>query len=184
KKQISGRVRVGGIVELSSAKFARHESGIEPTTPSLHARIRHRRSGGDDPVLPPFCQDLSGWENTECRAPRGRGGPRLAWENTECRRPRRPGANRQTIRFSSMPQKILLTARIPFSGECAKVPRHKGYGGPAVGRRRKVPFSARQNLNRSVPEPLRLWSDPIRFPLGVSRLRWCNECGRLPSASV
>src|SRR5262245_10244115 len=45
--------------------FARHESGIGHTTTSLHARIRHRRSGGDDPC----CEDLSR-DKTECRAPR------------------------------------------------------------------------------------------------------------------
>src|SRR5262249_60623474 len=49
----------------TGAKIARHESGIEHTTTSLHARMRHRRSGGDDPC----CEDLSR-DKTECRAPR------------------------------------------------------------------------------------------------------------------
>ena len=47
---------------------ARHESGVRHPTTSLHARIRHRRSGGDDPC----CEDLSR-DKTERRA-RGRGG--------------------------------------------------------------------------------------------------------------
>ena len=60
-----------------SEKFARHESGVGHTTTSLHARVRHRRSGGDDPLPPPFGEDLSG-ENTECRTPRAWVAPRLA----------------------------------------------------------------------------------------------------------
>src|SRR5215472_5305322 len=40
-------------------------------------KVRYRRSGGDDPLPPPFGEDLSG-ENTECRTPRAWVAPRLA----------------------------------------------------------------------------------------------------------
>src|SRR5262245_59917181 len=78
-----------------SEKFARHESGVGHTTTSLHARVRHRRSGGDDPLPPPFGEDLSG-ENTECRT-RGRGWPH-AWRGPSNRHDREAiAAARQVI---------------------------------------------------------------------------------------
>jgi hypothetical protein len=55
-----------------SAKFARHEWGIERTTPSLHASIRLRIRG--DLVF-------GGTPNAE---PRGRGGARLAGHTPNC----------------------------------------------------------------------------------------------------
>src|SRR5262249_27477943 len=53
-----------GLSARTGAKIAYHESGVRHTTTSLHARIRLRRSGGDDPC----CEDLSR-DKTECRAP-------------------------------------------------------------------------------------------------------------------
>ena len=49
------------------AKFGPHESGVGHTTRNLGARIRHRRSGGDDPAT--LCEDISG----EDRMPRPAG---------------------------------------------------------------------------------------------------------------
>src|SRR5215472_4210014 len=74
------RPALGGgawLIVAAAKKFARYESGVGHTTTSLHARVRHRRSGGDDPLPPPFGEDLSG-ENTECRTPRAWVAPRLA----------------------------------------------------------------------------------------------------------
>src|SRR5262249_25459818 len=58
---------------------ARHESGVGQTTTSLHARIRHRRSGGDDPALLRLRVEGPLRGGTPNAEPRGRGVVRHAW---------------------------------------------------------------------------------------------------------
>src|SRR5262249_13457113 len=66
--------RLSKKTQLSNVKIARHESGVRHPTTSLHARIWHRHSGGDDPC---HQRDLSR-DKTECRAPRVWRTPHLA----------------------------------------------------------------------------------------------------------